>query len=192
MTLQPMRYKNFIWPHNPESYSIGFARRMAARAVPNGPVHMQGLGMDYRVMRGRGAFFGPEAYDTFKQLATVFYENTPGLLTHPVWQSANAWFVSLSLAQEPERSYVAYEFSFWEDRGLYKPSLATVNTVTAAPAAAPQAAPAASPAYYTVKKGDTLWAIAKAHNLELSALIALNPQIKNPNLIYVGDRVRVK
>ena len=42
---------------------------------------------------------------------------------------------------------------------------------------------------YTVKKGDTLWGISKQFGVGLRALIAANPQIRNPNLIYVGDRV---
>ena len=53
------------------------------------------------------------------------------------------------------------------------------------------AAFAGETAYYTVKKGDTLWGIAKQYGVALTALIAANPQIKNPNLIYPGDRVRM-
>ena len=34
--------------------------------------------------------------------------------------------------------------------------------------------------------------IAKTYGISLSELIALNPQIKNPNLIWVGDEVRVR
>ncbi len=44
---------------------------------------------------------------------------------------------------------------------------------------------------YTVKKGDTLWGIAKRYDVTLSALIAANPQIKNPNLIYPGNQVNI-
>lgn len=29
--LQPMRYKNYVWPHNPRSYSITYHRRLTAR-----------------------------------------------------------------------------------------------------------------------------------------------------------------
>ena len=50
----------------------------------------------------------------------------------------------------------------------------------------------ASKQYYTVKKGDTLSGIAAQHGLNLTKIIQLNPQIKNPNLIYVGDKVCVK
>lgn len=40
---------------------------------------------------------------------------------------------------------------------------------------------------YTVKKGDTLSGIAVAKNTSVSALLALNPDITNRNLIYVGQ-----
>jgi N-acetylmuramoyl-L-alanine amidase len=42
---------------------------------------------------------------------------------------------------------------------------------------------------YTVKKGDTLSEIAENHGLSLNEIIAINPQIKNPDLIYVGETV---
>ena len=34
---------------------------------------------------------------------------------HPLWQTANAYFVSLRLEQEPRPDYVRYSFAFWED-----------------------------------------------------------------------------
>ena len=46
--------------------------------------------------------------------------------------------------------------------------------------------------YYTVKKGDTLGAIARKFNMSLNKLLGLNPDIKNPNLIHIGDKIRVK
>ena len=45
--------------------------------------------------------------------------------------------------------------------------------------------------YYIVKKGDTLSGIAVKHHTTLDKLRALNPQIKNPNLIYPGDAIRL-
>ena len=45
--------------------------------------------------------------------------------------------------------------------------------------------------YYIVKKGDTLSAIAVKYHITLNKLLALNPQIKNPDLIYPGDSIRV-
>ena len=45
--------------------------------------------------------------------------------------------------------------------------------------------------YYTVKKGDTLSEIAKKFNTTINKLISWN-DIKNPNLIYIGENLRVK
>jgi len=44
---------------------------------------------------------------------------------------------------------------------------------------------------YTVVSGDTLWDIARANGVSLDALIAANPQIANPDLIYPGDKITI-
>ena len=44
---------------------------------------------------------------------------------------------------------------------------------------------------YNVVRGDCLWKIARAHGVSLSSLIAANPQIKNPDLIYPGQKIRI-
>jgi len=43
---------------------------------------------------------------------------------------------------------------------------------------------------YTVKSGDTLANIAASHNMTALQLWALNPQIKDPTLIYPGESVK--
>ena len=48
MNLSPMRFKNYIWPHNPRVYENGFARKMASQHVPFGRSVICGLGMDHR------------------------------------------------------------------------------------------------------------------------------------------------
>ena len=54
MNLAPMRYKDYVWPHNPETYTISFKRQVAVAKVPFGRYGMQDLGMSYRVMEGEG------------------------------------------------------------------------------------------------------------------------------------------
>jgi len=44
---------------------------------------------------------------------------------------------------------------------------------------------------YTVKSGDTLWLISLKYQVGLQEIIAANPQIENPDLIYPGDKVYV-
>lgn len=44
---------------------------------------------------------------------------------------------------------------------------------------------------YTVRPGDSLWKIASQYQVGVSELIAANPQIANPNLIYAGQKVNI-
>lgn len=43
---------------------------------------------------------------------------------------------------------------------------------------------------YNVQKGDNLWNIAKANNISLDELKALNPQLKS-DIIHVGDTLKL-
>jgi len=42
---------------------------------------------------------------------------------------------------------------------------------------------------YTVQPGDTMWKIAVKNQVGLSEIISANPQIKNPALIYPGQKL---
>jgi LysM domain len=44
---------------------------------------------------------------------------------------------------------------------------------------------------YLIKPGDTLSGIAASHGVKLAAVEVANPQIKNPNLIYAGQTVKI-
>lgn len=44
---------------------------------------------------------------------------------------------------------------------------------------------------YTVRPGDTLWKIASLYEVGISELIKENPQISNPDLIYIGEQIRI-
>jgi LysM repeat protein len=46
-------------------------------------------------------------------------------------------------------------------------------------------------ASHTIQHGDTLSAIARENGVSLSALLAANPQIRNPDVIYPGDRLDI-
>ena len=204
MILSPMRFKNFVWPHNPRVYSITYERKIAVHKIPFGKCFLQSLGQTRRVIRGEGEFVGEGAYDTFKALASVFYEDTPGTLVHPVWVTTSAWFAGLELRQEPRRDYVAYSFEFWEvlpDSGGTGLTAVTVSGKTApadggsvpgSGASSATASTAAREEWHTVVKGDTLWGLSKRYGVTLNRIISLNPQISNPNLIYPGQKVRIK
>lgn len=191
MDLSPMRYKSYTWPHNPKIYSIDFQRAMAAHKMPFGRYQLQDLGMGHRVMKGSGEFVGPGAYEEFQRLACVFYGGGAGLLVHPLWQSTDAYFVALRVEQTPRPDYVRYSFEFWEEVGFYRGIAERAAEAVRSPSGA-AAQTAAQPEYHRVVKGDTLWGLSRRYGVDLKELIALNPQIKNPNLIYVGQEVRVR
>lgn len=190
MILSPMRYKSYTWPHNPRVYSIDYRRTMAVHQNPFQGYQLQDLGASYRVMEGEGEFVGEGAYAEFQRLASVFYQKGPGLLVHPLWQAANTYFVALRLEQAPRPDYVRYSFAFWEENSQYN-GLATQTVQPVQDRTGSGAGGRSQAAYHTVVKGDTLWALARRYGVSLEKLVALNPQIKNPNLIQVGQEVRI-
>jgi uncharacterized YkwD family protein/spore coat assembly protein SafA len=44
---------------------------------------------------------------------------------------------------------------------------------------------------YTVKSGDSLWKICEIHQVGVSELLAVNPQISNPSMIYPNQVLKV-
>ena len=192
LNLSPMRFKNYVWPHNPRVYEIRFQKNITEHPVPFGRCMLRSMGLGCRIMRGEGEFTGPGAYEEFKKLASVFYDDSPGMLTHPLWQPATVYFSALELRQVPTENYVAYSFEFREcfdgyqsgAKALYTPAAVTAQAVSTVSAASTEK-------WYVAVYGDCLWNIARANGMSLNELLALNPQIKNPNLLYVGDRVRI-
>ena len=50
---------------------------------------------------------------------------------------------------------------------------------------------AAADGSYTVVSGDSLWKIAAKNQVGVSELIVANPQLRNPDLIYPGDKILI-
>ena len=191
-----MTFKTFVWPHNPRVYTITYERKMAVYKVPFGRHFLQSLGQTRRVFKGEGEFVGEGAYDKFKELATVFYEETPGVLVHPIWVATTAWFVGLEVEQEPRSDYVRYSFEFWEvdpsvssqmERQVAENSGGDSQSGTIGGGTAGTG----QEQHHTVVQGDTLWAIANTYGVSLESLLAWNSQIRNPNLITIGQKVQV-
>ena len=194
MNLTPMRYKDYVWPHNPKTYRIQYQRRVAVHKIPFGRYAMQDMGLGNRVMTGEGEFFGKDAYGEFKKLASVFYQDGAGTLYHPVWQTSTAYFTQLSLAQEPREDYVRYTFTFWEEWREKQETVSGGGQGNPAEKSGTAQTPSAGLAeqYHTVVQGETLWGLSRQYGLTLGGLLDLNPQIKNPNVLPVGTRVRVR
>ena len=181
MKLAPMRYKNYTWPHNPRVYEIDFSKTLACHKVPFGAYVLQNMGRGPRILRGEGEFVGEGAYDEFKALATVFYENTPGILVHPTWQESNAYFVSLRLKEVPTENYVAYSFEFWESFDQYGDVTEAGSDGFGEP----------DVTYHVLKNGETFWSVAAKYG-GAARLLQLNPGIRNIGDLKPGSRIKVR
>lgn len=71
------------------------------------------------------------------------------------------------------------------------PATPTATPTTPAPTV-PMAPVSAEMETHVVVKGDVMWRIAMIHDMTLNQLLALNPQIKNADLIEVGQVIIVK
>lgn len=195
MNLSSMRYKDYVWPHNPRVYEIAWSMEVAAHRVPFGDYALQQMGRRHRVLRGEGEFGGRGAYEEFRRLAAVFREREPGVLVHPLWTTTKAYFTALRLRQEPTADYVAYSFEFWECGDSYPGSIVPTAPLSVAPAAVVESVAAQSPvqdtgsgsaeknvaASYLAKFGEAFWNVA--HNLgqTVEELLKNNEDIRNIN-----------
>ncbi len=179
MTLGPMRYKDYVWPHNPRIYEIKFSRDLVESPIPYGLYRLQSMGRRHRVLRGEGEFSGSGAYAEFKKLATVFYSNEPGVLVHPLWDSTSAYFVALELRQEPTENYVKYAFEFWECPPAGRTGLSRVEEASAAKTET-------DPVYHIVAGDESIWDIAGNYGVSIEELAKKNPGIKNLSDIRGG------
>ncbi len=59
------------------------------------------------------------------------------------------------------------------------------------PPAEPPAMPPAETTQYVVQSGDTMFSIARRFGVSLEALIRANPQVRNPDMIIVGEIIVV-
>lgn len=73
---------------------------------------------------------------------------------------------------------------------IYQGQRLTVPNKSTTPVTPPPPPPS-SGTTYTVQKGDTLRKIADRHGVTVSDILAVNPQIKNANLIYVGQVINL-
>ena len=184
MSLSAMRYKTFVWPNNPERCALAWERTPAEHKVPFGTYYLQDLGLTRQVLTGEGVFTGEDAYETFSELLALFLAGGSGTLVHPVWGACSAYFTALSLEEEPRENYVRYSFTFREDPEDYSEEITVQSTDS-------DSGESSEAVYYTVVSGDTLWAIAQRYGTTVAALTALNPTLKNPNLITVGQVLQV-
>ncbi|KXZ49007.1 hypothetical protein GPECTOR_24g297 [Gonium pectorale] len=140
-----------------------------------------------------------EATDSFQAYSGGVYTGPPGCgnsINHAVLvvgYDAESWIVKNSWGRGwGEGGYIRIARGSNVCGLTYAPSF---PTVAAGPAPDPSPPPCSSGggsvSTYTVQPGDYMYLIAQKLKVDVNALIAANPQIKDPSLIRVGDRLNV-
>lgn len=118
-------------------------------------------------------------------------------------KTADGQFIFFASGQASYKATPAEAATFFRSKGLtnannpaYMPKKVTKKVTEQKTVPDTKGAPKAGPTAtidpgkgttYTVKKGDTLSAIAKRYGTTVDAILKANPNIKNPNLIKVGQ-----
>ena len=109
-----MRYKEFLFPHNPRRIHIEAGARTAVLHCPFVGAAVQHLGMSPRVITGEGQFFGPRALADYQRLEAVFAQPGSGSLSLPGLPPFQAFFTRLALTCEGDGQIIGYSFIFTE------------------------------------------------------------------------------
>lgn len=189
MKLPSLQYKDYIWPHNPTTYSVQFVKDLAEHKYVNvSGAEIEDFGIGARIFSGSGAFFGLTAYSQFSILAKTFYEKGPGKLIHPVWMPTMAIFSKLSVKEEPLPYYVEYDFEFIESRDIdvikeliqHKTNNNNNNNTNNQQSSGKSVT-------HTVKQGETLSYIGQLYGVPWRQIATDNTKlIKDPNSLQIG------
>lgn len=155
-----------------DDVSKAFAAKIA-------PVIANVMGISYRILtrqaqsdRNGDGMFNDNYYGVLHGARLV---NTPGLILEHGFHTHSATVRWLLKDENLER--------------LAKAEAECIDKYFSTPAVS---TPTIREQYHTVVKGDTLSKIAKLYKTTIAAIMKLNPQIQNPNIIRLGQKIRVK
>lgn len=166
-----------------------FVRRLRSR-IGTHPIVLYTGGWFWRGYLGNpdGAALGVKLwssrYVTGRGFASVLYERVPVIW----WEPGYGGWDEVEILQYSSSGVGGGESPV--DVNAYAGTLTELRALTKSPTPPPPPAPTVT--YYVVRAGDTLYAIARRFATTISAILRLNPQIADPNLIYPNQRIRVR
>ena len=121
-----MKFKEFVWLENPESFHIQASRTPEYTIDDEGNYDYKGLGPMCRIISGTGVFQGDFAYENFNSLQVLMASGSAGDLIHPIWGTIRAYLTQLQMQSQSREGYVEYSFTFREaDESGVIPALPT-------------------------------------------------------------------
>jgi len=116
-----MQFRDFTFPHNPQSITIRAGNRVVVHLCPGHREITQNLGTESRVVTCKGSFFGasyPEAASQLERFKTAAGAGQAGLLFIPGLAPIFAHLQQLAVEASGDGRILPYTMAFVEDRAL--------------------------------------------------------------------------
>lgn len=169
-----MRYKEYIWPNEAKDIRISYIKETNMNyALLKDRIESY---MSYRLIDGRGEFYGKDCYESFMELTKIYMESTSGILVIDRMSPIRAYFLELSLTGLPAEDVLEYKFRFVEDISRMKYKHGTKKC---------------KPIIYTIKKGESLWEVSNMLGINIGDILAKNPELSNPYDVYDGLKIKI-
>ncbi|TPG74035.1 LysM peptidoglycan-binding domain-containing protein [Brevibacillus laterosporus] len=182
-----VEFKDFAAP---EEWPFGGEQVFAKKRLPGGTHVIQPRGDFYELSPAwEGTFFGPDAYQKVRQLDA--YRSKGESLPVHFFTFSVKYFIEKFVWKWKQKDEINFQITLVRDNTYEKK--ATPDPVIKQASQAKKA-PVKTPAkekVYTVQKGDTLSKIAQKNKTTVAKLASDN-KIKNPNKIYIGQKVVIK
>lgn len=167
-----MRFCGYALHHNPKSIEVVDKRNLIELKTPDKGSLLQDMGNGLKTVTGIGEFFGEDYLRQYQELLSLLQSGKSGLLSLSGYEPFFARLASLELTQPPADDFLSYRFVF------------KVKNET--PANFTNGAK-----YHTVKEDESLWNIAFRYGTAVETLLKENPQIRRPDSLKAGERVKV-
>lgn len=201
--LARITYKGFEFPYNPATTSYKIDRTYIKHKYPElSGNELEDFGPNACVISGSGEFFGDNAYQNWRKLLKEFKKGEVGSVSHPIFTDVTRGLMtSLQATLEPREDYVRYAFEIIADTELsINETLGKYISVVSGGSWANDSGESGGSnngeLVHTVSSGECLSVIcakyASKFNTTISwKKIAEHNNMKNPNLIYPGDKIKI-
>lgn len=173
--MEKMSYKNYIFTHNPEQIVIEEEKNIKEFILPFYGNVLQNCGRKKRIVSGKGELFGENPIAQFQELRNVYESQGTGYLKLPNIPAFLAIFRSLKMTGQGNENIITYSFEFWEQITNESTAIEENEGLE-----------------HTVLDGETLWSISSRYDTSVSALLAANEDIKRPDELTAGQKVKIK
>lgn len=200
--LSKIVYKGFEFPYNPATTSYKIDRTFIKHKYPElAGNELEDFGPNACVISGSGEFFGSNAYSNWRALLKEFKKKGVGQVSHPIFTDVTRGLMtSLHADVEPRPDYIKYSFEIIADTEPFKKESDNIRIVSGSGSNSGSDSSSKSDNngefVHTVVSGECLSVICSRYAKKYGTTIAWKKiatynNMKNPNLIYPGDKIKI-